>query len=236
MIGTLINVGTVLLGTGVGFLCKKGIPQRIEDAVMKTMGLAVVLIGLTGTLGAMGRVEGGAVSFDGGLLLLVSLVLGVLAGELLKIDDRLGRFGGFVERKLKIKGFAQGFVPAAVIFCVGAMSIVGALNEGLTGDYSLLIIKSTLDLVTGMVLTTTLGVGVGFAAAAVLVYQGGITLAAGLVAPYMTDALMGQITVVGNAIILCIGINFLFGEKVKTANLLPALLVPILYNLLTALV
>ena len=100
MIGTLINVGTVLLGTGVGFLCKKGIPQRIEDAVMKTMGLAVVLIGLTGTLGAMGRVEGGAVSFDGGLLLLVSLVLGVLAGELLKIDDRLGRFGDVYKRQL----------------------------------------------------------------------------------------------------------------------------------------
>ena len=155
MIGTLINVGTVLLGTGVGFLCKKGIPQRIEDAVMKTMGLAVVLIGLTGTLGAMGRVEGGAVSFDGGLLLLVSLVLGVLAGELLKIDDRLGRFGGFVERKLKIKGFAQGFVPAAVIFCVGAMAILGALEEGLTGDYSILLVKSTLDLVSAAVLTAS---------------------------------------------------------------------------------
>ena len=232
MIGTLINVGTVLLGTGVGFLCKKGIPQRIEDAVMKTMGLAVVLIGLTGTLGAMGRVEGGAVSFDGGLLLLVSLVLGALAGELLKIDDRLGRFGGFVERKLKIKGFAQGFVPAAVIFCVGAMAILGALEEGLTGDYSILLVKSTLDLVSAAVLTASLGPSVGFAALAVLLYQGALTLGAGALAPLMTDALMGQISMVGNAIILVIGVNFLFGERIKTANLLPAIFVPPLYNLL----
>ena len=139
MTGTLINVGAILLGTGLGLLFKKGLPARLQDSLMKTMGLAILCIGLSGMLGAMATVKDGAVSFDGGLLLLVSLVVGVVAGELLDIDRRLGGLGQLIENKLKIQGFARGFVAAAVIFCVGAMSIVGALNEGLTGDYSLLI-------------------------------------------------------------------------------------------------
>ena len=176
--------------------------------------------------------ERGTLASSGELLLIISLVLGTLAGEALRIDDRLNGLSGLVERRLPLSGFAQSFVNGALIYCVGAMAIIGALNDGLRGDASVLYIKSLLDGISSVVLGATLGPGVIFAALPVLVYQGSISLLAGALEPFLAGELLGQICGVGYCLVLCIGINFLGMTKIKTANMLPALLVPVLWSFL----
>lgn len=236
MTGTWVNVGGIVLGALIGTLLKKGIPQRISDSIIQAEGLAVSVIALNGILGAMLTAEPdtGKLRDAGSLLLLVSLVLGCLAGELLRLDDRMNHLGRFVERKVGAQGFAKGFVTATLVFSIGAMSIIGSLNDGLTGDSSVLLIKSTLDFTTAIVLASVLGIGVAFSAVPVLLLQGSISLAAGFIAPYISDLLLRMICMVGYTLVLVIGINFLVGTKIKTANLLPSLLVPVVYYFLFA--
>ncbi len=236
MTGTFINAAAIIAGAGVGMLIKRGIPASVERGVTRAQGLAVGLIGLNGVIAAMFTVDAdGTLSDSGGLLLLVSLVLGSLVGELIRIDDRLLGFGKAIEGRINIEGFAQGFISASIITCVGAMSIVGALNDGLMGDSQVLIVKSTLDFVTCLVLASSLGIGVAFAAIPTFVYQGAITLSAGFLSPYISQDLLNMICMVGYAIVICVGLNLLMDAKLKTANFLPAILVPILNNLLNML-
>ena len=236
MTGTFINAAAIIAGAVVGMLIKRGIPASVERGVTRAQGLAVGLIGLNGVIAAMFTVDAdGTLSDSGGLLLLVSLVLGSLVGELIRIDDRLLGFGKAIEGRINIEGFAQGFISASIITCVGAMSIVGALNDGLMGDSQVLIVKSTLDFVTCLVLASSLGIGVAFAAIPAFVYQGAITLSAGFLSPYISQDLLNMICMVGYAIVICVGLNLLMDAKLKTANFLPAILVPILNNLLNML-
>ena len=236
MTGTFINAAAIIAGAVVGMLIKRGIPASVERGVTRAQGLAVGLIGLNGVIAAMFTVDAdGTLSDSGGLLLLVSLVLGSLVGELIRIDDRLLGFGKAIEGRINIEGFAQGFISASIITCVGAMSIVGALNDGLMGDSQVLIVKSTLDFVTCLVLASSLGIGVAFAAIPTFVYQGAITLSAGFLSPYISQDLLNMIWMVGYAIVICVGLNLLMDAKLKTANFLPAILVPILNNLLNML-
>ena len=236
MTGTLINVAAIVAGAVIGMFIKKGIPKSVEQGVTRAQGLAVALIGLNGVIASMFTVDAdGGLSDNGGLLLLVSLVLGVLVGELVRIDDRLMDFGKSIEGKINIQGFAQGFISASIITCVGAMSIVGAINDGLMGDSQVLIVKSTLDFVTCLVLASGLGIGVAFAAIPTLLYQGAIALSAGFLSPYISPDLRSMICMVGYAIVICVGLNLLLDAKLKTANFLPAILVPILNNLLNML-
>jgi uncharacterized membrane protein YqgA involved in biofilm formation len=230
MTGTLVNLAGIVAGTLIGSLLKKGIPEAVSHAVIRAQGLAVGIIGLNGVIVAMFVVKGNGLSDRGSLLLLISLVVGCLVGELLKLDDRLNALGDAVERKTGKGNFSKGFVSATLVFCIGAMSIVGSLNEGLTGDANVLYVKAMLDFTTAIVLSSTLGFGVGFAAIPVLGLQGAITLLAHRVAPYITDELLRNISMTGYALVLCLGINFLLNAKIKVANLLPSLLVPILYG------
>ncbi len=231
MLGTIVNAAAIAAGGGIGLLMKKGVGKIDKDAVDKAMGVAVLVLGLNGVISSMFTVgANGALSSSGELLLIISLVLGVLAGELLRIDDHLNGLSALVETRLHLSGFAQSFVNGTLIYCVGAMAIIGALNDGLRGDASVLYIKSLLDGVSSVVLGATMGPGVIFAAIPVLVYQGAITLLAGALEPYLTGALLGEICAVGYCLVLCIGINFLKLTKIKTANLLPALLVPVLWH------
>ena len=236
MTGTWINMVAIIAGAVLGMLAKKGIPRRVEESLTRIQGLAVGLIGLNGVIASMFTVDAdGGISDSGGLLLLVSLVLGCLVGELLRIDDRLGNLGDLIEKRVHIQGFSQGFITASIITCVGAMSIVGALNEGLTGSNEVLMVKSTLDFVTCLVLASSLGIGVAFAAIPTFLYQGGMTLCAGFLSPYISSDLLNMICMVGNPIVICIGLNLLLDAKIKTANLLPAMIVPVLNNLLNML-
>lgn len=236
MTGTLVNAAAVAAGGGLGLLLKKGVTKIDSDSINKAMGVAVIVLGLNGVIASMFTVDaGGGLSSSGELLLIVSLVLGVIAGEALRIDDRLNGLSGLVEKKLCLTGFAQSFVNGTLIYCVGAMAIIGALNDGLRGDASVLYVKSLLDGVSSVVLAATMGPGVIFAAVPVFLYQGAITLLAGALEPLLSGALLDQICAVGYCLVLCIGINFLGGVKIKTANLLPALLVPVAWHFVSPL-
>ena len=189
MTGTLVNAAAIAAGGCVGLLLKKGVKGSHQDSINKALGVAVLVLGLNGVISSMFTVNAdGTLASSGELLLIISLVLGTLAGEALRIDDRLNGLSGLVERRLHLSGFAQSFVNGALIYCVGAMAIIGALNDGLRGDASVLYIKSLLDGISSVVLGATL--------------------------------------------VLCIGINFLGMTKIKTANMLPALLVPVLWSFL----
>lgn len=235
MTGTIVNVVTVIVGGLIGMLLKKNIKSEIMDNVMKAEGIAVLIIGMNGVLTNMLSVgEDGKLSESGGLVLLISLALGAFIGEILKIDDGIGRLGKWVEKRVGSDGFSKGFVSAFIIFCVGSMSIIGAINDGLSGDSSVLFVKSTLDFITAAVLASTMGIGVVFACVPLFVYQGAISLFSAYIKPFI-DAypeMMNQFSAVGYAIIMCIGINFIVGQKIKTANLLPAMMIPVMYNLL----
>lgn len=236
MTGTLVNAGAIVAGGLIGMLLKKGMKPNYEESIHKTLGVAVLILGLNGVIGAMFRVkEGGRIASSGELLLIVSLVVGTFLGELLRIDDWLNRFGSRVEQKIGSAGFGAAFINGTLIYCVGAMAIVGALNDGLRGDASVLYVKSLLDGISSVILGATLGLGVCFSAVPVLLYQGGITLLAGTVAPYLQGALLDELCMVGFALVACIGLNFLSASiKIKTANMLPALLVPVVWQLAQA--
>lgn len=230
MTGTLINCIAVIIGGLIGLLFKKGIKPSYADSINRALGLAVLIIGLNGVIANMFSVEDGKISSSGELLLVVFLVVGTLIGELLKLDERFGGFCNKIENKFRAKGFASGFINGTVLFCVGAMSIIGAVNDGLTGDSSILLVKSALDGVNAVIFGATLGFGVIFTCIPMLIYQGGISLLAGTLGGILQGELLEQICMVGYAIIMAIGLNFLLEKKFKTLNMVPALILPIIYH------
>ncbi len=233
--GTIINALLILAGGAIGLLFKKAVSKQMELSIHKATGVAVLVIGICGVLSVMLSVgEGGKISSSGELLLVVSLTLGTFAGEWLKLEQLLNRGCRWIENKFKMSNFATGFITSTMIYCVGAMAIVGSINDGLLGDSSTLITKGILDGVTSVMLAASLGYGVLFSAVPILLYQGGMTLLAGLLNNVLKGQLLDNICMVGYALVMCIGINFLYnGEnKIKTVNMLPSLLVPVGYALL----
>lgn len=227
--GTLINTAAVIAGALLGMLLKKGIKPRFREILMSALGVSTMFIGASGTLSGFSAEENAT------MLLIFSLVLGALAGEALRIEDRLDALGEWIKRKIKRENdsaFVEGFVTSSLVICVGAMAVLGSLEDGLTGDFSTLTAKAVLDLVIVMVFASTLGVGVLFSAAPLFVYQGTLTLFAKLLEPLMSERLIANLSFVGSSLIFCIGVNLAFGKKFKTGNLLPALLVPVLYELI----
>lgn len=232
MTGTLVNSAAVIAGSAIGLCLKKGIKKEMTDSINLSLGLAVCIIGLNGIISNMFKAENGVLSSSGELLLVVFLVIGTVIGELLHLDDRLNSIGEKIEKKFKTQNFSLGFVNASLIFCVGAMSIIGSLNDGIMHDPTVLLVKSALDFTASIVLSASMGIGVLFSFIPVLLYQGGITLASGALSGILQGDLLIQICTVGYAIILTIGINFLFPKKFKTANLLPCLIIPCIYRLI----
>lgn len=232
MQGTIINVFAILAGSLAGILIKKGIPPRIADSLLKAEGLAILTIGISSTLAEMFRADmgTGVIRSSGGLVLLVSLVAGCLIGEAAGIDERLERLGRWAEGAFRVEGFAKGFVNASLVFCVGTMTFVGPITERLAGDGSILHIKAVLDGITSLVLASTMGVGVLFAAVPVLVIQGGTGLLAGWVSGYITPELLSAFCMVGYVLVSAIGLNFLYQPRIKVPNLLPALPIAVLYH------
>ena len=229
MIGTLINVVAVLAGTALGLLLRKGIPERMRETVMQGLALCVVLIGVSG-----------AIKTGDTMCVIVSMVVGGLLGSAVNIEHRLDQLGALAERKLvRNQGegstFAKGFVTASLVYCVGAMAIVGAMDSGLRGDHSTLIAKAALDGVSAIFFASTMGVGVGLSAVAVLVYQGAIALLATWIAPILTDPIINEMSAVGSLLIIGIGLNMLYDKHIAVGNLLPAIFVPMAYVPLAAL-
>lgn len=220
MLGTIVNALAVIAGAFVGLLLKKGIPEKISDVVMKGVALCVLYIGISGALSGTNT-----------LITIISIVIGAVVGSLLDIDRRLNSLGEFAERKLS-KGdektsIAEGFVSASLLFCVGSMAIVGSIQSGLTGNHEMIYTKSMLDGISAIIFTSTLGAGVFLSAAAVLVYQGAIVLCAQWVQPFLSDYAVAEMTCVGSLLIIALALNMLGITKLKTANYLPAVFVPI---------
>lgn len=229
MIGTLANAGMIAAGGCAGLAVKKGISPALDAAVKKATGLSVIAIGLCGTMSSMLTADPatGAISSSGELILVFSMVLGVLAGESLRIEEHLNRLGELAETRFHLTGFAQSFVNGTLIYCVGAMAIVGSISDGLQHDPSTLITKGVLDGITSIVLAAGMGPGVIFSAIPVLLYQGTLTLCAQALAPVLQGALLRQICAAGYLMVGCIGVNFLSENyHIKVANFLPGLLVP----------
>jgi uncharacterized membrane protein YqgA involved in biofilm formation len=196
-----------------------------------------LVIGINGAISSMFTVGAdGTLSSSGELLMVISLIIGTIAGEYLNIDEHLNRFGQRIEEKTKAEGFSKGFISASILYCVGAMAIIGSLNDGLTGDSSVLFIKGALDGTMSIMLTASLGLGVAFTATPVLLYQGAISLLAGVISPLVSGELLNQICCVGYVMVMAIGINLADITKIKVANLLPGLLVPVLYQIIQNLI
>lgn len=236
MTGTLVNAAAVIIGGLIGLILKKGIKEAYTDGINKVLGLSVLIIGLNGVISNMFTVSDGKLSSSGELLLIVFLVVGTLIGEMLKLDDRFSRFCKGIETKFKSEGFASGFINGTVLFCVGAMSIIGSINDGLTGDSSILLVKSALDFVNAIIFGATLGYGVIFVFIPIIIYQGGISLLAGALSGILQGELLTQICMVGYAIIMAIGLNFILVKKFKTLNMVPALILPVVYHYILVLI
>ncbi len=225
LVGTLVNTGTVIAGSLIGLLLGNILPERLRDTVMKGLGLCTLFIGITGMLGG-----------SNALITIISVAVGAVLGELCDLDGHLNRFAESLERRFK-KGkegagpsLAEGFMTASLVFCVGAMTIVGALNDGLTGNHEMLFTKATLDFVSSMIFASSLGIGVLMAASAVFVIEGGIACLASLVAPLLQQnpATIPEMTVVGSVLIVGLGLNLLGIAKLKVMNYVPAIFLPIL--------
>lgn len=236
--GTIINIVFVLVGTAIGLLIKKGIPERLQKSITAAIGLSTCFIGIGGVISKMIYVENGSLAVKDTMLMVVSLVVGAIVGELINIEKRLEKFGEFCKGKFKSKNerFVEGFVSASLLFCVGAMSIVGSLEDGLKGDFSVLFAKSVMDGTMSILFAAAMGSGVFLSVIPILFYQGGITLLAGVIESYLSETLINQLSLVGSVLIFAIGINFLTDSKIRIGNLLPAVLFPLLYDLVLKMV
>lgn len=225
MLGTIVNAAVIILGAILGNFLKSGFPERFKATLMQAISLAVILIGLS-----MALKTGNA------MVVTLSIVIGGVIGELLRIEDWLNSLGLKLEQRFGSDNgnFAKAFVSASLVYCVGAMAIMGSLESGLTGHYNTLFIKSILDGVSSIVFASSMGIGVAFSALPVFLYQGSITLAAAYIKPLLTDAIIREMTATGGLLIFGIGVNILTGGKVqiKVGNLLPAIFVAILIVLL----
>ena len=223
MVGTLINTVAILVGTALGLLLRKGIPERLRETVVQGQGLCVILIGLSGAL-----------KTGDTLCVIICMVAGALIGAAINIEKRLNDLGAFLERKVtrgtgETGSVAKGFVTASLLFCVGAMAIVGAMDSGLRGDHSTLIAKSALDGISAIFFASSLGIGVGLSAFAVLIYQGAIALLAMWIEPLLTEAVITEMSAVGGLLIAGIGLNMIYDKHIPVGNLLPAIFLPMLY-------
>lgn len=226
MQGTVVNAAAVVLGGGVGMLIKKGLKENFRESMMKTLGVAVIFLGAAGAMTGLLEFKDGVLQTRGTMLMILSLTLGIIAGELLKIEDRMESLGEKLKKLVRAEGdnhFVQGFVTNALVVCVGAMAVVGSLQDGISRDPSTLYAKAILDAMISMVFAASLGVGVLFAAVPLFIYQGAITLLAGAVSSFFTDSVVSNLSYIGNVLIAVVGVNLLFGKTVKVGNMLPAL-------------
>lgn len=225
MLGVIVNVITVIIGSSIGLLFKKGIPEKVSKAAMIGLGVCTLYIGISGSLVG-----------ENVLILIASVVLGVIVGTLLNIDGGINKLATLVENKFKKTdssvSIAEGIITATLLFCVGSMTVTGSIQAGLTGDNSVLITKAMLDLVSSMMLASSLGIGVLLSCVAVFIIQGGLVLLAGLISPLMSTGAINEMTCAGSILIIMIGTNLMGITKIKVADFLPAILfAPIIYNI-----
>lgn len=225
-LGTIINSAAIIVGGVFGHLFGKILNERIQDSLQKASGICVLFIGIAGAMEGMLKLSGSSLSAGRSMLIVTSLALGALVGEILNIEHGFERFGEWLKVKTgnaKDKSFVEGFVTASLTVCIGAMAVVGSIKDGISGDYSILVTKAILDLIIITVMTCSLGKGCAFSAIPVAVFQGLITALARLIKPLMTDGALANLSLIGPILIFCVGVNLVWDKRIKVANLLPSL-------------
>lgn len=225
-LGTIINSAAIIVGGVFGHLFGKTLNERIQDSLQKASGICVLFIGIAGAMEGMLKLSGSSLSAGRSMLIVASLALGALVGEILNIEHGFERFGEWLKVKTgnaKDKSFVEGFVTASLTVCIGAMAVVGSIKDGISGDYSILVTKAILDLIIITVMTCSLGKGCAFSAIPVAVFQGLITALARLIKPLMTDGALANLSLIGSILIFCVGVNLVWDKRIKVANLLPSL-------------
>lgn len=235
-LGTLANMAAILVGSCFGILLQGGLKQRFQTTIMNALGLAVMFVGISGALQGLLVVTEKGLDTANVMLMIVSLAVGAFFGELIDIEARLDHMGEWIKAKLKVRGekgqnFVEGFVSSSLLFCIGAMAIIGSLQDGLSGDASMLYAKAFIDGTVAIFFASTLGIGVFFSILPLGIYQGIITLSAKYIEPYLSEQMITNLSLIGSVLIFGIGINMIFGKKIKCGNLLPAVLVPVIYEL-----
>jgi uncharacterized membrane protein YqgA involved in biofilm formation len=236
-LGTLINAAAIIVAGIAGVTGKKYIKERYQETMLKATGFAVIFLGAAGSLAKMLVIEdsGKSISTTGTINIVVSLALGALIGEIIDIDGLFNRFGAWLRHKTGNDGdnkFINGFVSASLIVGIGAMGIMGAISDGIYGDYSILAAKATIDFVIILVMAASMGKGCAFSSLTVIATQGTITALAAAFGGLLTDPMLDSIAMTGNILIFCIGVNLVKENTIKVANLLPALIITVLIALI----
>lgn len=223
--GSLINTISIIAGGLIGMVVGRAFSEDQQEALTKACGISVLFIAIAGAMEGMLRVEGGQIASGKSMLVVLCLAVGTLIGELIGIEKGFVTFGEWLKIRTGNSGDAQfvnAFVTASLTVCIGAMAIVGSIQDGVTGDYSTLAVKSVLDLIIVAVMTSSLGKGAAFSAIPILLFEGSITLLAKLIAPLMTEAAIAYLSLIGSVLIFCVGLNLVFDRKLRVANMLPA--------------
>ena len=230
-LGTIINTAAIILGGLFGLLFGRFLLERHQDTLCRTCGICVLFIAIGGALEGMLTIDGTHIVSGKSMLIIACLALGSLLGEIINIEGRFEAFGEWLKIRTGNTGdqkFVEGFVTASFTVCIGAMAIVGAIQDGLTGDFSILAAKAILDFIIIMVMTCSLGKGCIFSALPVAIFQGSITLLAQFLKPVMTNAALANLSLIGSILIFCVGLNLVWGKKIRVANLLPSVILAVL--------
>lgn len=226
-LGTLINTGAVVAGGVLGEVVGKLFDDEQRESLNRASGVSVIFLAIAGAMEGMLQIEQGALSSGQSMLVVLCLALGTVVGELIGIENGFERFGEWLKIKTGNagdRGFVNAFVTTSLTVCVGAMAIVGAIQDGILGDYSLLAVKSVLDFIIVAVMTSSMGKGSAFSAIPIFILEGGVTLLASLAAPLMTEAAIANLSLIGSILIFCVGVNLVWGKTIRVANMLPALI------------
>ena len=229
-LGTIINSAAIILGGVFGHFFGKFLNERIQDTLQRTSGVCVLFIGIAGAVQGMMTVSGSSLTSGRSMFIVAAIALGALIGEIINIEHWFEKFGEWLRIKTgnaKDKSFVNGFVTASLTVCIGAMAVVGSIQDGICGDSSVLVTKAILDLIIITVMTCSLGKGCAFSAIPVAVFQGSITALAKLVKPLMTDTALANLSLVGSILIFCVGLNLVWDKKIRVANLLPSLVIAV---------
>ena len=229
-LGTILNVAGIVVGGLLGRSCGRFLKPRYQDTLNMACGVSVLFIGVAGALQGMLSIQDGALSSGRSMLVVACLALGALLGELLNLEDKFERFGEWLKLRTGNageRGFVEGFVTASLTVSIGAMAIVGSIQDGIFGDYSILATKAVLDLIIVLVMSCSMGKGCIFSAIPVGCIQGAMTLLARLIRPLMTDAALANLSLIGSILIFCVGLNLVWGKKVRVANLLPSIVIAV---------
>ena len=230
-IGTLINTGAIAAAGVMGYYLGKVFKQDQQEAIIKANGIAVLFIAIAGAMEGMLKVDGNSLSSGKSMLITICIALGTIIGELIGIEKGFERFGEWLKIKTgnaRDAGFVDAFVTASLTVSIGAMAIVGAIEDGILGDYSILAVKSVLDFIIILMMTSALGRGAGFSAIPVFMFEGSITLLARLISPIMTNLAIQYLSLVGSILIFCVGVNLVWGKKLRVANMLPAVILAVI--------